>query len=49
MVERPITDKQPIIWGVRDWPYRETGMRGFGLYPCGGLFVYKKVKTIYEK
>jgi hypothetical protein len=21
-------------------PYRETGMRGFGLYSCGGLFVY---------
>jgi len=28
--------------GVSDWPYRETGMRGFGPYSCGGLSAKRK-------
>lgn len=43
-------------YGVSNWPYWETGMRGFGSYSCGGLFVFimstidrKEMELYFEK
>jgi len=33
-----IVHKEPIIMGLHNLPYLETGMSDFGHYPCGGLF-----------
>ncbi|TAK08454.1 hypothetical protein EPO44_02605 [bacterium] len=40
MAKRPVTIKEPIIWGCRYWPYTERYMEGASSHPCGGLFVY---------
>ena len=40
MVNRVLTDIKNPSYGVSVRPYRETGMRGFGLYSCGGLFAF---------
>jgi hypothetical protein len=44
MVKGPVRDKEPIIWGCSDGPYRETGMDSESYHLCGGLFVFKNKK-----
>lgn len=39
MVKKPVTDKEPIIWGHRYWSYLERDMGGASCHLCGGLFV----------
>jgi hypothetical protein len=41
MAKKPVTDKEPIIWGHRYWSYWETGMGAARHHPCGGLFASK--------
>ena len=37
MAESPVGARKPIMWGCSDGPYRETGMGGASLHPCGGF------------
>lgn len=50
MAESPVTNRKPIIWGCRYWPYRETGMEVARPHPCGGFSVtYHLALTISLK
>lgn len=39
MAKSPVGARKPIIWGCSDGPYRETGVGGASLHPCGGFSV----------
>ena len=42
-------DKEPIIWGCRDWPYRETGMEGHKLSPMWWAFCIPHLLNFIRK